>query len=757
MSNKRKLWQIFGPVICAFILLFVVFMIPWNRKVSDGVLFKASVSQSQNVFKGENIKRTAFEKEYVPFYGSSELSRMDPLHPSVLAYKYHRSYQPFLLGGPGSQSLTHFMSLQETKKQLAGKKAVFIISPQWFVKDGQNPDAFGMYFSQLQAIEWILSAKDSAATRYAAKRLLKMPSATSSDSTKAALTDLANGKKISAWQRSWLQMRQRTLTNQDDFFTTFNMKNNIPKLQSGAHKLPGTYAYDNLRQFANNQGAQGTTNNSFNISNSFFRKRLLKNGLKGLKNSQKDFDYTRSPEFGDFELVLNEFAQEHVNVLFVIPPVNSKWAKYTGLSEKMYQRSANKIKAQLLNQGFTHVADLSKDGGKQYFMEDTIHLGWNGWLTMDKYVRPFMKLKNMPINYHINNYYFSNAWAQKPNAKISKAVEEKAKQVNRMQQLMSKQGLQGTVTEVKNNKVSFSYSTGWSDKKKESVNTKKTSYLIDSVQKSMTATMIMRQVEEGKLKLSDKLAKFYPNIDHANQITVQQLLDMTSGLTTPKNKPLGSPKFESNQAGIEYDIDHLISYNDNLYGKRYYSSINYVLLSGILEKVTNQSYESLFKETFIKRLNLKNTAFIWNKKAALNKVHLAVAYRYRNKGKKSEVPIKLNLNELHGELGAGSVVMSNADLFKTEQAITNGKLLSKSSMKKLFKGQPPMYYGGGFYNNLAGFRAANGAGTGYHAFVRISNNGKDAVIIQTNHPITSFKSTKTQADKLIIKLMKEEQ
>ena len=68
-----------------------------------------------------------------------------------------------------------------------------------------------------------------------------------------------------------------------------------------------------------------------------------------------------------------------------------------------------------------------------------------------------------------------------------------------------------------------------------------------------------------------------------------------------------------------------------------------------------------------------------------------------------------------------------------------------------------MYYGGGFYNNLAGFRAANGAGTGYHAFVRISNNGKDAVIIQTNHPITSFKSTKTQADKLIVKLMKEEQ
>lgn len=109
MSNKRKLWQIFGPVLCAFILLIILFLIPWqNGEKSDNALFKASVSQSQTVFKGQAIKQAAFEKNYVPFYGSSELSRMDALHPSVLAYKYKRNYRPFLLGGPGSQSLTHF-------------------------------------------------------------------------------------------------------------------------------------------------------------------------------------------------------------------------------------------------------------------------------------------------------------------------------------------------------------------------------------------------------------------------------------------------------------------------------------------------------------------------------------------------------------------------------------------------------------------------------------------------------------------------
>ena len=171
MSNKRKLWQIFGPVLCAFILLIILFLIPWqNGEKSDNALFKASVSQSQTVFKGQSIKQAAFEKNYVPFYGSSELSRMDALHPSVLAYKYKRNYRPFLLGGPGSQSLTHFFTMQETVNQLSNKKAVFIISPQWFTKQGQNPAAFGMYFSQLQAVDWILTAKDSVATRPAGPR-----------------------------------------------------------------------------------------------------------------------------------------------------------------------------------------------------------------------------------------------------------------------------------------------------------------------------------------------------------------------------------------------------------------------------------------------------------------------------------------------------------------------------------------------------------------------------------------------------------
>ncbi|MBP2058284.1 D-alanyl-lipoteichoic acid biosynthesis protein DltD [Lactobacillus colini] len=754
MSNKRKLWQIFGPVICAFILLFVVFMLPWNSKVSDNLLFKASVSQSQNVFKGQRIKQAAFEKEYVPFYGSSELSRMDPLHPSVLAYKYHRDYRPFLLGGPGSQSLTHFFSLQETKKQLAGKKAVFIISPQWFTREGQNPAAFGMYFSQLQAIEWILSAKDSVATRYAARRLLQMPSGTSSETTKYALMTLASGQKLSDNQISWLKIKRRMLINQDNFFSTFHMNNNIPKIQNRAKMLPGTYAYDSLRELANQQGAKETSNNKFGISNSFFTRRLKPNNIKGLKNSQRKFDYTNSPEFADFELVLNEFAREHVNVLFIIPPVNSKWAKYTGLPESMYQKSVNKIKDQLLAQGFDNIADLSHDGNKKYFMEDTIHLGWNGWLAVDQYVRQFMKQPDIPMSYNIKNYYFSKAWNHKKNVEPSRVVAASEQNSNQLKGMLNMQNLQGSFLIVKNGKVKYSYSSGWSNEKTRKANSANTSYLIDSVQKSMTAVMLMRQVEAGKIKLSDKLSKYYPQVPNAKEITIKELLDMTSGLTTRPGTVLGSPVFKSNQDGINYDIKNNIIYLDKLHGKRYYSSINYVLISGILEKITNKSYEDLFNQTFVKRLGLKHTAFIWSTPQKLNAINFANSYKYVGDKHGDLAKVALDLNELHGELGAGSVAMSNSDLYKVMKAMVDGSLLSKSSMKKLYEGPAPEYYGGGFYNSPKGFRGANGAGSGYYAFVRISNNGKDAIIAQANHPVKSFNKVKKLMDQLMVDMLK---
>ena len=99
-------------------------------------------------------------------------------------------------------------------------------------------------------------------------------------------------------------------------------------------------------------------NNPFKIKDSFYRSRIQFN-LKRLANSQKKFDYRQSQQYADLQAVLAEFARQKTDVLFVIQPVNQRWANYTGLSNDMYYQSVDKVKKQLTSQGFNKIADLS--------------------------------------------------------------------------------------------------------------------------------------------------------------------------------------------------------------------------------------------------------------------------------------------------------------------------------------------------------------------------------------------------------------
>lgn len=206
------------------------------------------------------------------------------------------------------------------------------------------------------------------------------------------------------------------LNNEDKFFSTFQLRNRVEKIHKKTKLLPNTYSVAALDKVADQQAAEHTNSNDFGIDNNFFRLRLPKKTLKRLKGSQRNFDYTKSVEYSDFQLMLEQFAKQHTNVLFIIPAINEKWSDYTGLSQPMYQRSVSKIKYQLTSQGFDNITDLSRQGNRKYFMEDTIHLGWRGWVAVDRVVKPFMKKANKPYNYSMHNYFYSKKWQIKPYA-----------------------------------------------------------------------------------------------------------------------------------------------------------------------------------------------------------------------------------------------------------------------------------------------------------------------------------------------------
>ncbi len=107
---KKKLFFAFGPLIIAVIIVGIIFLTPANSAITNNkVLEQASSSMADTVIQGSDLTKSALKQsEYIPFFGSSELSRFSPFHPSVLSYKYDRDYTPFLIGAPGTQSLMHY-------------------------------------------------------------------------------------------------------------------------------------------------------------------------------------------------------------------------------------------------------------------------------------------------------------------------------------------------------------------------------------------------------------------------------------------------------------------------------------------------------------------------------------------------------------------------------------------------------------------------------------------------------------------------
>ena len=44
-------------------------------------------------------------------------------------------------------------------------------------------------------------------------------------------------------------------------------------------------------------------------------------------------------------------------------------------------------------------------------MQDTIHMGWKGWVAFDKAVDPFVSNPTPAPNYNLNDRFYSKDWA----------------------------------------------------------------------------------------------------------------------------------------------------------------------------------------------------------------------------------------------------------------------------------------------------------------------------------------------------------
>ena len=410
----KRLWMIFGPVLIAGLLVFLlIFFYPTSKSynLSEEKRYAAAISTQSFRERFQKVRALSDPSlRFIPFFGSSEWIRFDSMHPAVLAEKYNRSYRPYFLGQAGAASLNQYFGMQQILPELENKQAVFVISPQWFTETEYEPAVFRRYFNTDQLGAFLENQSGDVSSRYAATRLMKKyPNVVLGDIVKK----ITEGEQLSEIDQTLIDALARFNQKQSFLFGQLSVNDGEKyrdRVEKYLNDLPDKFSYDELREIAVKDAEANTTNNDMGMENRFYDTQVKKD-LKKWKDYQKNYNFLKSSEYNDLQLVLNQFANSKVNVLFVIQPVNKKWMDYTGLNQDMYQHAVEKIRYQLESQGFTNIADFSKNGAEPYFVKDTIHIGWLGWLAFDKAVDPFLSNPTPAPTYHLNERFFSKDWA----------------------------------------------------------------------------------------------------------------------------------------------------------------------------------------------------------------------------------------------------------------------------------------------------------------------------------------------------------
>ena len=118
------------------------------------------------------------------------------------------------------------------------------------------------------------------------------------------------------------------------------------------------------------------------------------------------------------------------------------------------------------------------------------------------------------------------------------------------------------------------------------------------------------------------------------------------------------------------------------------------------------------------------------------------------KNDSEKVEQKPNGATIHSELGTGQVYMSAPDYYKVLSNLLNGKILGKNNATKLYLPGKAKYQAGLYTSNKPFYRFANGYGYGFEDHVRISQDGKEAVVVFSNQKRIGRNDLKMKVDQL---------
>ncbi|WP_439443938.1 serine hydrolase domain-containing protein [Listeria aquatica] len=307
---------------------------------------------------------------------------------------------------------------------------------------------------------------------------------------------------------------------------------------------------------------------------------------------------------------------------------------------------------------------------------------------------------------------------KKTEAETKEVVQNKA-----LDQYLTQLHFSGTAVVVRNGKMVLNKGYGYRNKEQQEKNTPDTEFYIGSSQKALTATAILQLVEKGKLSLTDPVSQYLSGFPSG--ITIKNLLNHTSGLkghleTNSKITPKELVQ-DIEERGVK-----------RAPGKWDYRDSNYTVLAYLVEKLSGQSLADYYKQHIFKPAGMTQVGFYEDFKQQKN---ASIGYYLKKDGSYS-IPSMPDLSQL---FGVGNVYMSAGDMYRFDEALMSGKLLSPESLAEMFTKGSSSGYGMGFYADPGSYNN-HGVLNGWNVSNSISKSGKTFVILFSNiqNNITSF-------------------
>ena len=273
---------------------------------------------------------------------------------------------------------------------------------------------------------------------------------------------------------------------------------------------------------------------------------------------------------------------------------------------------------------------------------------------------------------------------------------------------------------------------------------------IASNTKTFVAVLIMKMVEEGKVKLDEPIETYLPGIVKGQgvdgkKITVRQLLQHTSGLPDFGNGQLDYFAIRNDYVSPRDVLDGVLSRPAQFApgAKFQYNNANYVVLGLLAERVAKRPIAEQIETKIVKPLGLKHTYMPAPGEKTIRGKH---PHGYHTRDGKPGKLEDITEADPSWEWAAGSMISTPSELNKFMQSVFDGSLLSQASISEMKKSVPAPEMGGEYGLGLIGYKSScgvvwghSGNNPGFYSLSAVGSDGTASTIVTTAEPAVNAK------------------